>query len=153
MEKVNNFLGLNIDFFGGIALIGGAIATALGGFDTMLFVLLMFMVLDYMTGIINALVFKKSPKSETGALESRACLKGLFRKGGILLVVFIAVELDAITNQHFIRNMVTIGFVASEGISILENVGYMGVPIPAIIANTLDALKKKSEAESKKENE
>lgn len=137
---------MNGDAFGLFAILGGTLATALGGNDQMLKVLLAFMATDYISGLICAGVFKASPKSETGGLESRASLKGLFRKGGILLMVYVAVKIDTVTNQNFIRNMVVLGFIASEGISVIENLGLMGVPIPSAVKNALDALKSKSEA-------
>lgn len=113
----------------------------------MLITLIWFMVADYGTGLITAGIFKASPKSKTGALESRASLKGLFRKGGILLMVFIAVQLDKVTGMELIRNAVVTGFIASEGISIIENLGLMGLPMPAIIVKALDTLKQKADVQ------
>lgn len=147
MEKVNKVLGMSGEAFGSIALIFGTIATALGGGDQMLITLIWFMVADYVTGLVTAGIFKASPKSKTGALESRASLKGLFRKGGILLMVFIAVQLDKVTGMELIRNAVVTGFIASEGISIIENLGLMGLPMPAIIVKALDTLKQKADAQ------
>ena len=147
MEKLNKVLGMSGEAFGSIALIFGTIATALGGSDQMLITLIWFMVADYGTGLITAGIFKVSPKSKTGALESRASLKGLFRKGGILLMVFIAVQLDKVTGMELIRNAVVTGFIASEGISIIENLGLMGLPMPAIIVKALDTLKQKADAQ------
>lgn len=146
MDKINNFLGMSEKAFGAVALIFGAITTALGGKDVMLVTLIWFMCADYGTGLITAGIFKASPKSKTGALESRASLKGLFRKGGMLLMVFMAVQLDKVTGMEIIRNAVVTGFIASEGISIVENLGLMGLPMPTIITKALDALKQKSEA-------
>lgn len=147
MEKLNKVLGMSGEAFGYISLIFGTIATALGGSDQMLITLICFMCADYITGLVTAGIFKASPKSATGALESRASLKGLFRKGGILLMVFISVQLDKVTGMELIRNAVVTGFIASEGISIIENLGLMGLPMPAIIVKALDTLKQKADAQ------
>lgn len=102
------------------------------------------MAADYITGLIVAGVFKKSPKTETGALESKAGWKGLFRKGGTLLVVLIACRLDMELGINYIRDAVIIAFIINEVVSLAENVGLMGVPIPKPILNAIDILKKKS---------
>ena len=128
-----------------IGLIGGLIATALGGWDVGLQTLVIFMCIDYITGILVAGVFHKSKKSETGTLESRAGWKGLIRKGVTLLIVLVAVQLDKVIGSTFIRDAVIIGFIANELISIVENAGLMGVPIPAVITNAIDVLQKKAE--------
>jgi toxin secretion/phage lysis holin len=128
-----------------IGLIGGLIATALGGWDVGLQTLVIFMCIDYITGILVAGVFHKSKKSETGTLESRAGWKGLIRKGVTLLIVLVAVQLDKVIGSTFIRDAVIIGFIANELISIVENAGLMGIPIPAVITNAIDVLQKKAE--------
>ena len=69
--------------------VGGFIASAFGGFDAAMITLLIFMTADYITGLLVAGVFHASPKSETGALESKAGFKGLVRKGMTLLFVHI----------------------------------------------------------------
>ena len=128
-----------------IGLIGGLIATALGGWDVGLQTLVIFMCIDYITGILVAGVFHKSKKSETGTLESRAGWKGLIRKGVTLLIVLVAVQLDKVIGSTFIRDAVIIGFIANELISIVENAGLMGIPIPSVITNAIDVLQKKAE--------
>ena len=128
-----------------IGLIGGLIATTLGGWDVGLQTLVIFMCIDYITGILVAGVFHKSKKSETGTLESRAGWKGLIRKGVTLLIVLVAVQLDKVIGSTFIQDAVIIGFIANELISIVENAGLMGIPIPAVITNAIDVLQKKAE--------
>lgn len=105
------------------------------------------MVIDYISGLIVAGVFKKSPKTDTGALESKAGWKGLCRKGMTLLFVLIAYRLDLVIGTNYIRDAVIIGFVANELISIVENAGLMGLPLPQIITKAIDVLTKKSEEE------
>lgn len=130
-----------------IGLAGSAVASAFGGWDTSLQTLIIFMIADYMTGLIVAGVFKKSKKTDTGALESRAGWKGLCRKGMTLLYVLIATRLDILAGTTYIRDAVCIGFIVSETISITENAGLMGVPIPRPIAKAIDLLKKKLDNE------
>ena len=125
--------------------IGGGIAALFGGWDAALITLVIFMCVDYLTGIIVAGVFHKSCKSENGALESRAGWKGLCRKGVILLVVLVARRLDLIMGIMFIRDTVIIGFTINEGISITENAACMGVPLPNIIKKALEILKKNND--------
>ena len=128
-----------------LGVIGAFISTLFGGWDAALTTLVIFMAIDYFTGLVVAGVFKKSGKSETGALESRAGLKGLCKKGMMLLVVLVAVRLDMMSGTNFLRDAVIIAFVANEALSIMENAGLMGVKWPPVISNAIDVLKKKGE--------
>ena len=130
-----------------IGVAGSWIASLFGGFDAALITLLIFMIVDYVTGLIVAGVFYKSEKTESGALESRAGWKGLCKKGVTLLVVLVACRLDLVMGSNFIRDAVVIAFIANETISIIENAGLMGVPIPGVITRAIEVLKKKSESE------
>ena len=125
--------------------VGGAVAKALGGWDNAVITLIIFMVIDYAMGLIVAGVFKKSEKSENGGLSSRVCWIGLARKVITLLFVVIAYRLDLMIGTDYIRNGVIIAFCASELISICENAGLMGVPLPSVITKAIDILKSKSE--------
>jgi toxin secretion/phage lysis holin len=150
MENINKIFNGRNSFCAIIGLIGGIIATELGGWDVLLKALVIFIFIDYLTGLIVAGVFHASRKTETGTLESRTSIKGLFRKICILLSVYMAVQLDLVIGTDFVRNTVIISFIASEGISIVENFGLMGLPMPMIIVNALDVLKKKAEEDAKK---
>lgn len=130
-----------------IGVIGSFFASLFGGWDAALVTLLIFMGIDYVTGLIVAGVFHTSEKTENGTLESRAGWKGLCRKGVTLLVVLVACRLDLMMGSNFIRDAVVIAFVANETISIIENAGLMGIPIPAVITKAIEVLKKKSESE------
>lgn len=132
-----------------IGIAGSVITTLFGGWDAAIVTLLVFMAIDYITGLIVAGVFHKSEKTESGALESRAGWKGLCRKGVTLLVVLVACRLDIIMGSNFIRDAVVIAFIANETISIIENAGLMGVPIPSVIIKAIDVLKRKIESEDK----
>ena len=128
-----------------VGALGSAIASLYGGWDAALQTLIIFMGVDYVTGLIVAGVFHASPKSRTGALESRAGWKGLIRKGETLLIVLVACRLDAVMATSFVRDAVIIGFIANEVISIIENAGLMGLPIPAALTKAVDILKQRSE--------
>ena len=118
----------------------GAVAQAFGGWDTSLATLLVFMALDYLTGLVAAGIFHKSNKTKSGALESNARFKGLCRKGAILVLVLIGARLDLLLGVHYVRDSVCIAFLMSEGISILENVCLMGVVPPQILRKALALL-------------
>ena len=132
-----------------VGLIGGTIASLYGGWDAALQTLIICMTVDYITGLIVAGVFHASPKTKTGTLESRAGWKGLCRKGMSLLIVLVASRLDAVMGHSFVRDAVVIGFIANETLSIIENAGLMGVPIPQALARAVDILKQRSEEEQK----
>lgn len=128
-------------------IVGSAIAALFGGWDEALMTLVIFMVIDYVSGLIVAGVFHTSKKTESGTLESRAGWKGLCRKGVTLLFVLVAHRLDMAIGVDYIRNAVIIGFMANELISIVENAGLMGIPLPKVIQNAIDILTEKSEKE------
>ena len=121
-----------------ISFITGTLATALvyflGGWDIALQILLTVIVLDYITGVCKA-IYNRKMNSKVGA-------KGIIKKLGYLIVVAVSVELDRITgNTGAIRTLVIYFFVANEGISILENWGGMGLPLPQKLTDTLEQLK------------
>ena len=131
----------------GVGIVGSTIAAMFGGWDNGLVTLLIFMVIDYVSGLIVAGVFKNSPKTDTGALESKAGWKGLCRKCMTLVFVLIAYRLDLTIGTNYIRDAVIIAFIANETISLVENAGLMGVPLPAVITKAIDVLQKKAEHE------
>lgn len=137
-------------FLTGIGVLGSAVASLFGGWDAAIGTLLIFMGIDYVTGLMVAGIFHRSAKSETGALESGAGWKGLCRKGVTLLIVIIAHRLDLLLGTTMIRDAVVIAFVANETISIIENAGLMGVPIPAAITKAIDVLNAKANQEEHK---
>lgn len=131
-----------------LGAIGSVIAGVFGGWDASIITLLIFMIIDYISGLVCAGVFHKSKKTETGALESRAGFKGLLKKGMILVIVVIGNRLDIQLGTTYIRDGVCIAFITNELISIVENAGLMGLPIPKVILNAIDVLKDKN-AETK----
>lgn len=130
-------------------VVGSAVASLFGGWDAGLVTLVIFMGLDYASGLIVAGVFHKSTKTETGALESSTGWKGLCRKVMTLIFVLVAHRLDLVIGTNYIRDAVIIAFIANELISLVENAGLMGLPLPAVITKAIDILQKKTEREGK----
>ena len=128
-----------------IGIVGSGIASCFGGWTAAMTTLLIFMVIDYITGLVVAGVFHKSKKTENGALESKAGFKGLCKKGMILLFVLIGYRLDLAIGTAYIKDAVCIGFMVNELISIIENAGLMGVNVPTPITKAIDILKDKNE--------
>lgn len=119
-----------------LTAIGTAITTTLlGGWDRALEILLIFIALDYMTGIGAAM--------KTKTLKSSIGFEGLMKKATIFLVVILAAQLDRITSNTagVFRTATAFFFISNEGLSILENVGEMGVKLPAFIAGALTKLR------------
>ena len=109
----------------------------IGGLDIALICLLIAIVLDYISGIIKAYMTKE--------LSSKIGLKGILKKVGILLIVMLSVLVDRVTGETgAVRTLVIYYFVANEGLSILENLGQAGVPIPESIKKALKVLKKEN---------
>ena len=130
---------------GAVGSIGGIISSFFGGWDAALTTLVVFMAIDYVSGLVVAGVFHKSTKTTNGSLESRAGWKGLCRKGMTMLFVLIACRLDMLMNTNIVRDAVIIGYITNETISIVENAGLMGIPIPSVITKAIEILKNKTE--------
>lgn len=127
-----------------IGALGGVVASIFGGWTASLTTLMIFMGVDYLTGLIVAGVFHQSPKTASGALESRAGFKGLIRKGMILLLVLVGYRLDLAIGATYIRDAICIAFIVNELVSIVENAGLMGIPIPSAITKAIDVLEQKT---------
>lgn len=132
-------------FLIGLGAIGSVISELFGGWTSAMTTLVIFMLIDYITGILVAAVFKKSNKTEDGGLESKAGWKGLIRKFSTLLIVLISIRLDIIFNTTIISNCVVFTFLANELLSLLENVGLMGIPLPSVLTEVISVLNKKGE--------
>lgn len=126
-----------------LGMVGSLIAGAFDGWDGAFITLLIFMAVDYISGLAVALVFRKSPKTKSGGGSSSVGWKGLCRKGMTLLIVLVAYRLDLVLGTEYIRDTVMIGFIANETISITENAGLMGVPLPKAIQRAIDILNDK----------
>jgi toxin secretion/phage lysis holin len=127
--------------------IGSFVAAALGGFDAAIITLASFMVIDLVSGWVVAVVFKKSHKTATGGYSSAIGVKGLCKKVMVFLLVVVANLLDKQTGADYFRDGVCIAFIFNEAMSIIENAGLMGIPIPKALQKALDVLNEKQEGE------
>ncbi len=127
----------------GAGVIGGMISQAFGGWDAALITLLLFMAVDYLSGLIVAGVFQASDKSASGSLSSVACWQGLLKKGMTLVIVLVAARLDIVLGTAFVRDAVVIAYIVNETISIIENAGLMGLPVPDVIMSAIEQLQGK----------
>lgn len=130
-------------FLAAVGAFGGILCTALGGWDHGLQTLLLFMLADYVTGFMVAGVFHRSPKTQTGSLSSDVGLMGLCKKIVMLLLVMAAVRLDLVLGSDYLRDATLIALIGNELVSLIENAGLIGVPIPAPIKKAIDLLNEK----------
>lgn len=121
------------------ALLGGAITAALGGWDLALQVLVLFVVLDYMTGLVAAWYSK--------TLNSQVGFRGICKKVLLFIPVAICYALDQVIGQEILRSLAIFFYIANEGLSVIENLGRAGVPVPAALGEALEQLRKKGEGE------
>ena len=141
-----------------LAAIGGAIASFFCGLPPIMWVLIAVMTIDYITGILCGLM-GKSQKTETGYLSSGAAFIGLLKKALIILVVLLAALLDKAVSMgtgvtfEAVAGATCLWFIASEGFSIIENVASMGVPIPGILKQALEIMRKKGEVPETKDEQ
>lgn len=139
-----------------LAAAGGAIASFFVTMPPIVWVLIAVMSIDYITGLITG-AMGKSNKTENGYLESHAALKGLLKKSLIILVVLLAALLDRAVSLgagiqfEAVMGATCLWFIASEGLSILENVALMGVPVPAILLRLLEVMRAKGDGQEKPE--
>ncbi len=149
MEVEKEMLKIKGMLYALVGVFGGLIAKLLGGWTSDMVTLLIFMAIDFITGLLVAGVFKNSNKSDTGALNSKAGWKGLCKKCLTLFFVIIAHRLDIELGINYIRTSAIIGFIANEAMSIVENAGLMGMPLPKIITRAIEVLKEEAEGEVK----
>lgn len=124
-----------------LAGIGTFLTFIFGDWDVALQCLVIAIALDYISGIIKAFVNKE--------LSSKIGVKGILKKVGVLVVVALAVLIDKITGESgAVRTLVIYYFVANEGLSIVENLGEAGLPIPDVIKKALKSLKNESKGKT-----
>ena len=132
-----------------LAAIGGAIASFFTGLPPIIWVLIAVMSIDYLTGILCGLM-GKSPNTENGGISSKMAFRGLLKKALIILVVLLAALLDKAVSMgtgaafEAVAGATCLWFIASEGFSIIENAAAMGIPIPGILKQALESMRKKS---------
>lgn len=129
------------------AAVGGWLGWFLGGCDGLLYALIAFVVADYVTGVMCAIVDKK--------LSSEVGFQGIFKKVLIFLLVGVANILDAqvIGAGCVLRSAVIFFYISNEGVSLLENAGHLGLPIPAKLKNVLEQLHDRSENTEEQKHE
>ena len=132
---INNLSNFGKVVYTMIAVILGAVANALGGFDDALRLLIVLIVADYITGCAVAIKKKK--------LDSSVGFTGLIKKVIILILVWIGFELDKSLGAQFLRNAIIFFYASNEGVSVLENTSKLGVPYPDKLKDILEQLKDK----------
>ena len=141
-----------------IAAIGGAIASFFVTMPPLVWILIAVMSIDYVTGLICG-AMGKSKKTETGYLASHEAWKGLMKKALILLVVLLSNLLDIAVSKgagitfEAVMGATCLWFIASEGLSVLENVASIGVPVPKILLKLLEIMREKGDAPEEKKPE
>jgi toxin secretion/phage lysis holin len=125
---------------GVFALVGGSITAVLGGWDLALQVLVLFVVLDYITGLVAAWYRK--------VLNSRVGFRGIYKKVLLFIPIAICYALDQVIGQEILRSLAIFFYMANEGLSITENLGLCGVPVPEPLMGALEQLKQRGEGES-----
>ena len=126
-----------------IGVIGSVISGFFGGWNQACQTLVIFMGIDYISGIAVAGIFKRSSKTESGALSSKYCWEGLAKKIMTLIFVGIGYQVDLLIGTTYRKDCICISVIANELISIIENAGLMGIPIPKVLSNAVDVLKEK----------
>ena len=132
---------MKTSFLLAVSTVAGVIIHFLGGKDAVLYTLLIFMIIDYLTGMSVALIFHKSNKTKSGRASSVIGFRGIAKKICELFLVGMCVRIDKIACTDVVRNIAVAFFTANEGLSILENAGLMGVRYPKKIKDMLEALK------------
>ena len=138
-----------------LAAAGGAVASFFVNMPPLVWILIAVMTIDYITGLICA-AMGKSSKTENGYIASHAAFMGLLKKSLILLVVLLAALLDEAVSKgagiqfEAVMGATCLWFVASEGLSILENVASMGIPVPKILLKLLEVMRAKGDVQEAK---
>lgn len=124
--------------------VGGWLGYFLGGCDGLLYALIAFVVIDYLTGVMCAIINRE--------LSSEVGFKGIFRKVLIFLLVGIAniIDVQVIGTGAVLRTAVIFFYISNEGVSLLENAGHLGLPIPEKIKTVLEQLHDRAEKEEEK---
>lgn len=120
-----------------VAVVGTFLTTFFGGWDTMLRVLVLFVAIDYVVGV-TAAWFEKKLNSEIGA-------RGIVKKFLLFVVVALAVQVDLALGQEIFRSLAVWFYLANEALSIIENAGRCGVPIPSFLKTALEQMKQKAD--------
>lgn len=129
-----------------LGTVGAGVAALFGGWTEDMVTLIIVMSIDFILGLLIAAIFNKSPKSESGRVSSKSCFLGLCKKCTMLLFVLAAHRLDISLGTDYIKPAAVIAFIVNELISIVENAGLIGIPMPKIITKAIDLLKNKEDS-------
>lgn len=119
------------------------ITSIFGGWTGATSTLLIFIIIDYITGLLPPILYQNSPKTKNGGLSSELCYKGIIKKITIFFYIIVAHRLDLILNISYLKDFVTISFIINEVISILENGKLLNLPMPKILYKAIDLLNEK----------
>ena len=136
-----------------VFVLGNFVVSALGGWDFPLETLVVFMVIDYLTGLYIAGVLHKSPKTKSGKLSSSAGWHGLFKKVMIIVIVAMMYRLDLWFDINYLRIGTITAYAFNEAISILENFDTMGIYIPDIVKKGIEFLNEPVDEKEGENNE
>ena len=128
-----------------MGMLGGGLSFLFGPWTSDLSALTVCMAVDMLSGIAVALLFHKSKKTPTGSYSSAYGFKGLCKKAMLLSVVAVGHQMDLVLGTGYIRTALCVGFLSNEVLSITENAGLMGIPLPQSLIRALDALHSKEE--------
>ncbi len=128
-------------------VLGSIVTYLFGGWSNSMQTLCILMVIDYITGLIVAGLFQNSTKTKSGGLKSSIGFKGLTKKFVMLLIVAAMFRIDLMLGIEYLRDLAIIGFAANELISITENAGLMGIPLPPVVTKAIAILNEKSTPE------
>lgn len=142
-ELLNHLTSIKNLFCFLTGVIGGFLTYLLGGWTEGMKTLVILMVIDYISGVIVAAVFKNSSKTTGGGLNSNVGFKGLVKKFFELMIVAAMVRIDIMLGITYLRDLCIIGFVLNELISITENAGLMGIPLPPVVTKAIELLNEK----------
>lgn len=123
---------------------GSGITYLFGEWTEGMATLVILMIIDYITGMTVAAVFKNSSKTEGGGLNSNVGFKGLVKKFVELLIVAAMYRIDTLLGVTYLRDLSIIGFALNELISVTENAGLMGIPLPEAVTKAIELLNSKS---------
>ena len=131
---------MKVKFCSIVGVIGSSVMAFVDRGGTALETLIIFMIIDYITGISVAVFWRRSGKTKRGILKSEAGWRGLCKKGMILGFVLIGNRLDILLDTNYVMNTICIGYAMNELISIMENAGLMGIPLPAVVQGIVEVL-------------
>lgn len=127
--------------------LGGWLGYFMGGYDGLLYALIVFVFVDYLTGIMCAITDKK--------LSSKTGFKGLFRKILIFIMVGVAniIDTNVMGQAGVLRTLVIFFYLSNEGISLFENAAHLGLPVPAKLKEILEQIHERTEPKEKKNDQ